>query len=96
MDGTVIVELLEPVIGKQGQVRLVYRGLSARWTINDEKHPLLSVRLRPDGLVETSRDDGWDVLDPADVLAVGWRGRRTLPLIAAKRPCLPRLGGVAV
>ena len=75
VDGTVIVELLEPVIGKQGQVRLVYRGLSARWTINDEKHPLLSVRLRPDGLVETSRDDGWDVLDPADLLAVEWVAR---------------------
>jgi hypothetical protein len=72
VDGTVIVELLEPVIGKQGQVRLVFRGLSARWTLNDEKHPLLGVRLRPDGLVETSRDDGWDVLDPADVLAVEW------------------------
>jgi hypothetical protein len=72
VDGTVIVELLEPVVGKQGEVRLVFRGLSARWTLNDEKHPLLSVRLRPDGLVETSRDDGWDVWDPVDVLAVEW------------------------
>ncbi len=75
MDGTVIVELLEPVIGKQGQVRLVFRGLNARWTLNDEKHPLLGVRLRPDGLVETSRGDGWNVLDPADVLAVEWVAR---------------------
>jgi hypothetical protein len=46
-----------------------------RWTLNDEKHPLLNVRLRSDGLVETSRDDGWDVLDPADVLAVEWVAR---------------------
>ncbi len=75
MDGTVIVELLEPVIGKPGQVRFVVRGLAGRWSLNDEKHPLLSVRLRPDGLVETSRDDGWDVLDPADVLAVEWVAR---------------------
>ncbi len=75
MDGKVIVELLEPVISKQGQVRLVCRGLNARWALSDEKHPLLSVRLRPDGLVETSRDDGWDVLDPADVLAVEWVAR---------------------
>ncbi len=75
MDGAVIVELLEPVIGQQGQVRLVFRGPGGRWTLNDEKHPLLGVRLRPDGLVETSRDDGWDVLDPADVLAVEWVAR---------------------
>jgi hypothetical protein len=75
VDGTVIVELLEPVIGKQGQVRLVFRALNARWTLNDEKHPLLGVRLRPDGLVETTRDDGWNVLDPADVLAVEWVAR---------------------
>jgi hypothetical protein len=33
------------------------------------------VRLRPDGLVEFSRDDGWSVLDPADVLAVEWVAR---------------------
>jgi len=72
VDGTVIVELLEPVIGKQGQVRLAFRGLSGRWTLNDEKRPLLSVRLRPDGLLETTREDGWDVVDPADVLAVEW------------------------
>jgi hypothetical protein len=32
----------------------------------------VSVRLRPDGLVETSRDDGWDVFDPGNVLAVEW------------------------
>jgi hypothetical protein len=63
VDGAVIVELLEPVIG--------------RWTLNDEKHPLLSVRLRPDGLVETTRDDGWDVLDPSRVLAVEWVSRDT-------------------
>ena len=75
MDGIVIVELLESVIGKQGQVRIVFRGLSARWTLNDEKHPLLNVQLRADGLVETARDDGWNVLDPADVLAVEWVAR---------------------
>jgi hypothetical protein len=77
VEGKVIVELLEPVIGKQGQVRLVLRGLSGRWALNEEKHPLLTVRLRQDGLVETTRDDGWDVLDPADVLGVEWVSRDT-------------------
>jgi hypothetical protein len=72
VDANVITGLLEPVIGKPGQVRLAFRGLSTRWTLNDEKHPLVSVRLRPDGLVETSRDDGWDVFDPGNVLAVEW------------------------
>ena len=72
-----MVELLQPVIGKPGQVRLVVRGLSARWTLNDDKHPLLSVELLPDGLIEATRDDGWNVLDPADVLAVEWVSRDT-------------------
>lgn len=71
----VVVDLLQPVIGKQGQVRLLFRGLSGRWTLNDEKHPLLTVQLRSDGFVEVSRDDGWDVLDPADVVAVEWVAR---------------------
>jgi hypothetical protein len=75
VEGKVIVELIEPLVGKQGQVRLLFRGLNGRWTLNDDKHPLAAVRLRPDGLIETSRDDGWDVLDPADVVAVEWTSR---------------------
>ena len=72
-----IKELLDPVIGKPGQVRLVVRGLNGRWTLNDEKHPLQSMKQRPDGLLEFTRDDGWSVLDPADVLAVEWVSRDT-------------------
>jgi hypothetical protein len=75
VDGKVVKELLEPVIGKAGQVRLVLAGLSSRWAVNDDKHPLVGVRLRPDGLVEISRDDGWDVFDPGTVLAVEWVAR---------------------
>jgi len=75
VQGRVIVELIEPLIGKQGQVRLLFRGLNGRWTLSDDKHPLVAVQLRPDGLIETSRDDGWDVLDPADVVAVEWVSR---------------------
>ena len=77
MQGPVVVDLLQPVLGKQGQVRLVVRGLSGRWTLNDDKHPLLSVQLRADGLIETTRADGWNVLDPADILAVEWVSRET-------------------
>lgn len=77
MQGSVLVELLEPVLGKQGQVRLVVRGLNGRWTLNDDKHPLLGVQQRPDGLLEVTRDDGWSILDPADVLAVEWISRDT-------------------
>ena len=72
MDGKVVISLLEPVIGERGQVRLVLEGLSSRWTLNDLEHPLLGVRLRPDGLVETSHDRGWEVFDPAGVVAVEW------------------------
>ncbi len=75
MDGRVIRDLLEPVIGKPGQVRLAFQGLSTRWALSDEKHPLLSVRLRHDGLVETARDDGWSVFDPDGVLVVEWMAR---------------------
>ena len=46
MEGKVIVELIEPLIGKQGQVRLLFRGLNGRWTLNDDKHPLVAVQLR--------------------------------------------------
>jgi hypothetical protein len=77
VQGPVVVDLLQPVLGKPGQVRLVVRGLSGRWTLNDDKHPLLSVQLRADGLIETTRDDGWNVLDPADILAVEWVSRET-------------------
>ena len=77
MQGSVLVELLEPVLGKQGQVRLVVRGLNGRWTLNDDNHPLLGVQQRPDGLLEVTRDDGWSILDPADVLAVEWISRDT-------------------
>jgi hypothetical protein len=38
---------------------------------------MLSVRLRPDGLVETSDEDGWHVFDPAAVLAVEWMARES-------------------
>jgi hypothetical protein len=75
VEGRVIAELIEPLIGKQGQVRLLFRGLNGRWTVNDDKHPLIAVQLRPDGLIQTSRDDGRDVLDPADVVAVEWVSR---------------------
>ena len=53
------------------------RGLTGRWTLNDDKHPLLGVRDRPDGLLEFTRDDGWSVLDPGDVLAIEWVSRET-------------------
>jgi len=59
VDGKVVTDLLEPVIGKPGQVRLVFQGLSTRWALSDEKHPMLSVRLRSDGLLEDRVRPGW-------------------------------------
>lgn len=75
MDARVVTNLLELLVGKTGQVRLVMQGLSSRWGVNDDKHPLLNVNLRSDGLVEISRDDGWVVFDPDTVLAVEWMAR---------------------
>ena len=75
MDGKVITELLEPVIGKSGQVRLAFQGMGTRWALNDEKHPLVSVRLRPDGSLRPRTRTGEDVFDPVGVLAVEWMAR---------------------
>jgi len=75
VDVRVVTDLLEPLIGKTGQVRLVIQGMSSRWAVNDDKHPLLNVIVRSDGLVEISRDDGWVVFDPDTVLAVEWVAR---------------------
>jgi hypothetical protein len=75
VDGRVIVELLETVIGKPGQARLVFQGQGGKSALNDEKHPLTGVKLRHDGLIETSRDDGWNVFEPSVVVAVDWVAR---------------------
>jgi len=75
VDVRVVTDLLEPLIGKTGQVRLVMQGMSSRWAVNDDKHPLQNVNVRSDGLVEISRDDGWVVFDPDTVLAVEWVAR---------------------
>ena len=48
-----------PLSASQERLRLLFQG-GARLAWDDEKHPLLSVRLRPDGLVETSHEDGWE------------------------------------
>ena len=75
MEARVVISLLEPLTGKTGQLRLVMQGMSSRWAINDDKHPLLSVIARSDGLLEISRDDGWVIFDPDTVLAVEWVAR---------------------
>ena len=39
-----------------------------------ENKQLTGVELRSDGLVRLQREDGWAVIDPAEIVAVVWSG----------------------
>ena len=75
MDGKVITELLEPVIGKAGQVRLAFQGWARGGPSTTRSIPWSASGSAPTGSLQTSHEDGWDVFDPAGVLAVEWMAR---------------------
>ncbi|MDX6389500.1 MAG: hypothetical protein QOJ73_563 [Streptosporangiaceae bacterium] len=74
MDAQTIIGLLTPLIGKSGRLLILRRGSSALQSLTTDKLALTRVELRPDGLIQTWHDRGWDVFDPADVVAVEWMG----------------------
>jgi hypothetical protein len=39
-----------------------------------ENKQLTGVELRPDGLLRLERENGWAVIDPADIVALVWNG----------------------
>ena len=61
MDAQTIVGLLTPSIGKSGRVLVLRRGSSALQSLTTDKLALTRVELRPDGLIQTWHDRGWDV-----------------------------------
>ena len=74
MDAQTIIGLLTPLIGKSGRLLILRRGSSAVQSLTTDKLALTRVELRPDGLIQTWHDRGWDVFAPADVVAVEWMG----------------------
>lgn len=74
MTSETIGDLLKPLIGKSGSIVLVVSGIGQVGLAATESNKLTGVELRPDGLVRLERERGWTVLDPAEVMAVGWNG----------------------
>jgi hypothetical protein len=74
MDANVIAEQLKKITGKPGQAGVILHGNGGHIVLGDGKHPITSVTIRPDGLIEVTSDTGWDVFDAADVAVVYWNG----------------------
>ncbi len=74
MTGETICDLLKPLIGKSGSVSLLIRRIGPISFDMSENKKLTSVEIRPDGLVRLERQIGWTVIDPDEVMAVGWNG----------------------
>jgi hypothetical protein len=74
MTGEAICELLTPLIGKPGSISIVVSEVGQVGFGRGESKKLISVEVRPDGLVRLERETGWTVLDPGAVVAVVWNG----------------------
>jgi hypothetical protein len=73
MTGETIRDLLMPLIGKSGLISLVVSRSGPIGIATTENEKLTSVEVRSDGLVRLERENGWAVIDPAEVVAVVWR-----------------------
>jgi hypothetical protein len=72
MTGETVAELLGPLVGKSGSISLVVSRIGQiGFAATDDKR-LTGVDVRPDGLVRLERENGWTVIDPAEVVAVAW------------------------
>jgi hypothetical protein len=72
MTGETVRDLLMPLIGKSGTVFMVVGKIGQIGFATTENNKLTGVQVRPDGLVLLERSTGWTVIDPAEVVAVGW------------------------
>jgi hypothetical protein len=72
--GETLCDLLKPCIGKRGSVVIMVSRTGPIGFTATESNKLTGVELRTDGLVRLDRNAGWTVLDPAEVVAVGWNG----------------------
>jgi hypothetical protein len=74
MTGETMRDLIEPLIGKSGALSLLVSNIGQVGFSTAENKTLTAVEVRPDGMVRLERESGWTVIDPAEVMAVLWRG----------------------
>jgi len=74
MTGETLCDLLKPLIGKSGSIFMVVSRIGQIGFGATESNRLTGVEVRPDGLVRLEREAGWTVIDPGEVVAVGWNG----------------------
>lgn len=74
MTGETICDLLNPLIGKSGTIFMMVSRIGQVGFATNENRKLTSVEVRPDGLIRLEREASWTVIDPAEVVAVGWNG----------------------
>ena len=72
MTGEVISDLLRPLIGKSGTIFMVVSRSGQIGFATGPNRKLAGVELREDGLVRLTRETGWAVIDPGEVVAVAW------------------------
>jgi hypothetical protein len=72
MTAEMICDLLKPLVGQPGSIYLVVSRIGQIGFAATENNKLTGVEVRPDGMIKLARDAGWTVLDPAEVVAVGW------------------------
>jgi hypothetical protein len=74
MTGDTMRELLQPLIGKSGTISMLVSRIGPVGFPAQDNKKLTGVEVRPDGLIRLDRESGWTVIDPAEVVAVVWRG----------------------
>lgn len=72
MTGETVCDLLKPLIGMTGTIFVVVGKVGQIGFATTENNKLTGVEVRPDGLVLLERSTGWTVIDPDEVVAVGW------------------------
>jgi hypothetical protein len=72
MTGETVCDLLKPLIGKSGTIYMVVGKVGQIGLAATENNKLTGAEVRTDGLVLLERATGWTVIDPAEVVAVGW------------------------
>ncbi len=72
MTGETVSDLLKPLIGRSGTIYIVVGQVGQIGLAATENNKLTGVQVRTDGLVLLERATGWTVIDPAEVVAVGW------------------------
>jgi hypothetical protein len=74
MTGETVCDLLKPLIGKPGSIFMAVSRIGQIGFAVNGNNKLTGVEVRPDGLVRLERETGWTVIDPGEVIAVGWNG----------------------